>query len=175
MFLDIFVVAVLLIALGLGFRNGIFIEFLSVFGFVASFFLSKKLTPMVMEKAGIETGKNGDVISYAVGFFVCLIGVWIIVQFLKKIFEGDDKGIVVRFLGAVIGAVKGAFIVVILLLILNILGDYIEVLKGYTKDSKSNAIFVDAIPSLEKYLPEIIKEKVNEIRNKKLADRLSRL
>jgi len=174
MYLDIFVVIVLLLALILGFRNGIFIEFLSVFGFVASFFLSKKLTPVFVQKMGLDTGKNGDVISYAVGFFVCLFCITIIIQFLKRIFEGD-KGFVIRLLGAIAGVLKGVFVISVFLLILNILSDYFEIVKTYTKDSRANQMFVDTIPSLEKYLPAIVNEKLNEIRNKKLADKLSRL
>jgi membrane protein required for colicin V production len=177
MYLDIFVVVVLLLAIILGAKNGIFIEFLSVFGFVSSFFVSKKITPIVITKMVIDTGKNGDIIAYAAGFLVSLIFISVIIHYLKKIFEQDSKGVVVIILGAMFGLFKGIILSFILVLILNIVGDYIDVVEEYTKGSKSNEIFVDlAVPTIDKYLPDILKEKLDKIKNKKIvSDKLGEL
>jgi membrane protein required for colicin V production len=171
MYLDIFVVIILVLAIILGAKNGIFIEFLSVFGFICSFFISKKVTPIVVAKMAIDTGKNGDMIAYGAGFLVSLLFMTIIIHYLKKIFDEEKKGLIIIVLGAMFGFLKGVILSFIIILILNIVGDYIDVVETYTKESKSNEIFIDlAVPTIDKYLPEILKEKLDKKKVKQIIN-----
>ena len=177
MYLDIAVGIILFILIYLGVRNGFFVEFLTIFGVVASFFISKRLTPIVVEKfASTQIETQYEFIAYITVFIIGWMLMTLVVHFLQKIFAGERKGSIIRLLGGLIGLGRGLLITGVLLLALNITGDYVEEVRNHLQESKSNGIFLSAVPAVSGFLPPIITEKLNKIKNQEIMDeQLSRL
>lgn len=176
MYLDIFVILVLLILIFLGFKNGIFVEVLTIFGVVASFFISKKITPTIIEKTSLKIESGYYFIAYIVVFIICWMLVTLIVHYLQRVFNGERKSPIIRILGGIIGFGRGILIVGIVLLAINIAGEFVVPVKEYVGESKSNELFIKLIPTLKEYLPSAISDKLNNIKNENIMnDKMSRL
>ncbi|MGF6906307.1 CvpA family protein [Fusobacterium sp. PH5-44] len=176
MYLDIFVILVLLILVFLGVRNGIFVEVLTIFGVMASFFISKKITPTVIEKTSLKIESGYYFIAYIVVFIICWMLITLIVHYLQRVFNGERKSPIIRILGGLIGFGRGALIVSIVLLAANIAGEFVVPVKEYIGQSKANELFIKFIPTIKEYLPSAIGDKLNNINNENVMnDKMSRL
>lgn len=177
MYLDIFVGIVLLVLIFLGIRNGIFVEALSILGVVASFFMSKKLTPIVVDKfLSKKIEAQYEFIAYIAVFIICWMLMTLLVNVLQRVFDGEKKGPLIRLFGGLIGLGRGLLISCILFLALNIIGGYVGEVKGYLKESKANETFLNFVPAISRFLPPIITEQLNKIKNQEIMeDKLSKL
>ena len=176
MYLDIAIGIIFLVLILLGVKNGFFIEFLSIFGVAASFFISKKFTPTVVEKfASTQMNTQYEFIAYITVFIIGWMLMTLVVHFFKRMFE-NEKNPMIRLLGGLIGLGRGLLITGVLLLALNITGDYVEEVRNHLQESKSNGIFLSAVPAVSGFLPPIITEKLNKIKNQEIMnEQLSRL
>ena len=119
MYLDIIILVVLILAILDGLKNGLFVEFLSVFGLVINFIAARYFTPILIQFLNLKSNDTNYFIVYIVMFWAVYIVIGLILHFLKNIMEGLTKGFVLRILGGIIGAAKGAVLALVVIFIFN--------------------------------------------------------
>lgn len=171
MYLDIIILVVLVLAILDGLKNGLFVEFLSVFGLIINFVIARYCTPIVLNFLNIKSNDTNYFIVYIVTFWATYIVIGIILHFLKNIMEGLTKGFILRILGGVIGAVKGAVLALVVILIFNFTSDLFPEIKKYGNKSKAAETLLKTAPLIEEYIPKVFKDKLDEAKNEKIIDR----
>lgn len=171
MYLDIVVGIVLAFSLLYGLKNGLFVEFLAIFGLVINFVIAKKYTPAVIDILGLSKDKDRYFIVYVITFWAVYILLGILVSLIRNVLKNQSKGIIIRVLGGVLGAVKGLLLAVIILLIYNYSADTFKGLKKYSSGSWFNKVFLEKAPELEQYIPEVFQDKLKELKDGELVDR----
>lgn len=171
MYLDIVLAIVLILSLLDGLKNGVFIEFLSLFGIVINFVLAKYLTPKIIDFLNLAKGDNSYVVIYVLIFWAVYIAVGILLHFFRNIVENQQKGFLTRILGAVLGGIKGFVVCMIIIFIFDFSVDKFSSLAKYGEDSKGTKIFLKVTPTIEEYLPKAFKDKINSIKDDRLIDR----
>lgn len=171
MYLDIVILVVLILAILDGLKNGLFVEFLSVFSLVINFVVAKYFTPILIEFLNLKSSETNYFIVYIVMFWAVYIIIGIVLHFLKNIMEGLTKGFVLRVLGGVIGTAKGAVLALVVIFIFNFMSDLIPEIKKYGDKSRAAETLLKTAPLIEEYIPKVFKDKLDEVRNEKLIDR----
>ena len=108
MYLDIVILVVLVLAILDGLKNGLFVEFLSVFGLIINFVAAKYFTPILMEFLKFKVNETNYFIIYIIIFWAVYIVMGIFLHFLRNIMDSQNKGFILRILGGLIGSIKGA-------------------------------------------------------------------
>lgn len=163
MYLDIVIVVVILGAIINGLRNGLFIEFLSIFGLLINFFVAKLLTPIIIDFLNLNRGDY--IITYLIIFVAIYIITGMILHFFISIMEGQRKCPFIRFLGGLLGILKGFIVALVIVFCFNYASQNMKSLRKYQKDSYANEIFLDMIPKIEEYTPDAIKKELNRLKN----------
>ena len=89
----------------------------------------------------------------------------IVLCIANRVLKENSKGIITRGVGAIIGFAKGLVIALVVLLIYNFSLDIAPSIRVYSVGSKSNEIFAEVVPEIERFIPDIFVEKLNYIRN----------
>ncbi|WP_410207932.1 CvpA family protein [Fusobacterium sp.] len=171
MYLDIVVLIVLVLSILDGLKNGLFVEFLSVFGLVINFLLAKYLTPKVIVFLNQQSGSNNYFVVYIIIFWAVYIVVGLLLHWCRSIMDSQSKGLLVKFLGAVLGSVKGFILAMIIIFCFDFAVDNFKGLEKYRTGSRSTEIFLKVAPVVEEHMPKIFKDKLNSIKNEKILDR----
>ena len=106
MYLDIVILVVLVLAILDGLKNGLFVEFLSVFGLIINFVAAKYFTPILMEFLKFKVNETNYFIIYIIIFWAVYIVMGIFLHFLRNIMDSQNKGFILRILGGLIGSIK---------------------------------------------------------------------
>ncbi len=159
MYLDILILVIFILGIFSGIRNGIFVEIISVFGFVVNLLITKIYTPVVLNflKRSDASFENNYVITYIVTFITVYLAVSIILIFVKKAFKGLRKGFFNKMMGGIAGFVKAS-----------ILSPSLE---KYSQGSTTIGIFYEIIPNFETYIPDILVEDFNKNATKKIIEK----
>lgn len=171
MYLDIVVGVILVFSLLCGLKNGLFVEFLAIFGLVVNFVIAKRYTPTVIDILGLSKDKDRYFIVYVITFWAVYILLGIMVSLVRNVLRNQSKGIIIRSLGGALGAAKGLLLTVIILLIYNYAADTFNGLKKYSSGSWFNKVFLEKAPEMEKYIPEVFQAKLKELKDGELVDR----
>ena len=171
MYLDIAIGVVILFSLLYGFKNGLFVEFIAIFGVVINFIIAKKYTPAVIDFLNLSKDKDRYFVVYVVTFWAVYIILGIIISLIRGSLNNQGKGIITRFLGGVLGAIKGLFLALIILLIFNYSADIFKSLRKYSSGSYVNKLFLEKAPELEEYIPDVFQAKLKELKNGELVDK----
>jgi membrane protein required for colicin V production len=151
--LDWVVVAVLVASILLGLLRGLVYEVMSVLSWIAAFILAQWFAPEVSGR--LPMGNSGEAIRYAAAFLL----VFVIAMFtggllawlVKKMVEAVGLKPVDRALGAIFGLVRGAMLVLVLAVVVNLTplknGDW-------WNESKSAEVAGAALRGLQPVLPE---------------------
>lgn len=172
MYLDIVVLIVLVLSILDGLKNGLFVEFLSVFGLIINFLLAKLLTPKVMLFLNLNNGNNSYFIIYIIIFWAIYIIIGLFLHYFRGIMESQSKGLLIKFLGGVLGCIKGTILAMIIIFCFDFAVDYFKDLEKYRTGSRSTEIFLKISPKIEEHMPQTFKDKLNAIKNEKILDRL---
>lgn len=171
MYLDIVVLVVLILSVLDGLKNGLFVEFLSVFGLVINFLLAKFLTPKVMGFLNQQVTENNYFIVYIVVFWAVYIVVGLLLHCCRTVMANLSKGITVKLLGAVLGAVKGFILAMLIVFCFDFAVDNFKGLEKYRTGSRATDIFLKVVPVVEEHMPKTFKDKLNTLKNEKILDR----
>ena len=163
MYLDIIILVVLILAILDGLKNGLFVEFLSVFGLVINFIAARYFTPILIQFLNLKSNDTN--------YFIVYIVIGLILHFLKNIMEGLTKGFVLRILGGIIGAAKGAVLALVVIFIFNFTSDLLPEIKKYGNNSRAAETMLKVAPLIEEYIPKVFKEKLDAVKNEKLIDK----
>ena len=119
--LDWVFAGVLLISLLIGAWRGLVYEVLSVFAWIAAFFVAQWLAPDAA--AWLPMGRAAEPLRYAAGFAVVFIAVVfsgaLVAWLLKKLMESVGLRPVDRTLGAIFGLVRGAVLLLAFAVVVN--------------------------------------------------------
>lgn len=171
MYLDIIILVVLILAILDGLKNGLFVEFLSVFGLVINFIAARYFTPILIQFLNLKSNDTNYFIVYIVMFWAVYIVIGLILHFLKNIMEGLTKGFVLRILGGIIGVAKGAVLALVVIFIFNFTSDLLPEIKKYGNNSRAAETMLKVAPLIEEYIPKVFKEKLDAVKNEKLIDK----
>ncbi len=148
-FVDIGVILFSIIFLAYGFKNGLLLEIAGIAGTIVSFFLTF-LYPINR----FISFKN-TMLSYILSFVIYFSVIYIIFIVLSKIFRKTPLGFIDRLLGMVFGFVKGAFISLVIILILS----FFPIKSKALNDS----ISMKVVKNLKPYISKIISNPKNKI------------
>lgn len=165
MYLDIIVCVILLLAILTGATNGMYVEFISMFGLFLNIMLTKSYTPSIISFFKIKYINNNYALTYIEVFISLYLLIKIVLCISNRVLRDKSKGIITRGIGALIGLAKGTVIAFIFLLIYNFSMDLFPSIRVYSVGSKANVIFADTVPEMEKFIPDIFVEKLNRMRN----------
>lgn len=168
MYLDILIVLIFILSILDGIKSGFLVQFFNIFGIIIDFIVTKKLTPIVMEKLELTSTNDNYLIMYIVVFFLVYIAIAILLFFIGIILKNQNKGFLSKGLGGIVGAVKGTLICMILLFVINSIGQKYIKLNKYINESKINDIYLNKIEYIDSYVPKQIKNEINRIRSKNI-------
>lgn len=171
MYLDMAIGIVVIFSLLYGLKNGLFVEFLAIFGLVINFIIAKRYTPTVIDFLNLSKDRDRYFIVYVITFWAVYIILGIIVSMIRNVLDNQGKGIILRLLGAILGGIKGIFLSLIILLIFNYSADIFKGLKKYSAGSYINKIFLEKAPELEEYIPDVFQSKLKELKNGELVNK----
>ncbi len=170
MILDLIIISLLAYGAYRGFTKGFLLQiatfaalFLGIFGAIR---LSSYTSAFFIERFDLS-GEYLPIISFAVTFIAIVILVHFAARLLEKLIEAVALGIVNRLFGVLFGMIKLAFIISIILVVLNTIHSYKPFLP-VDKLSKSKLYkpFSSLAPAVFPYLrlnvPQEIKEHVPE-------------
>lgn len=169
MYLDILIGVVMLISILFGIKNGFVVEFISTFGVIINFVITQKVTPMVLKYVENYFGTNYTY-TYIISFILVFILFSILIHILNIILKKQSVFFISRILGGVLSLAKGIIISALILLIYNVTADTFRIEK-YGKDSNVNAYFLEFSKDMDKYIPEVFKDKLKEVRDNKTIDK----
>jgi len=120
-YLDIILVALIIISAISGFKKGIIHQLASLVALVLGIFLAVKFTKVVAPffQNYITSSENASkIIAFILIFIVVMILVHLLGKFLEKILEEVELGIINKLAGLVFGIIKMLFIVSALMIFL---------------------------------------------------------
>lgn len=170
MYLDLIILAVLIVSLLFGIKNGFFVEFISTFGVVINFVITQKITPIVLKYVENYVGTNYT-FTYVILFIIIFASFSVLIHILNLILKKRDVSFFSRIFGGFLSLLKGAAIGGLILLIFNVTSDKFSNIGKYGKDSKINNFFLEKSENIDKYIPKVFKEKLREIRDNKTIDK----
>ena len=143
---DWFILIVLIASGIISFARGFTKEFLSLFlwlaAFIAAISLEYLATPKINEFIGNE--EISKIISYIVVFLICIFIGGMIIKFISKLIKWSGASGFDRFLGVVLGLMRGSIVLFVIFLLLP---------SGIkTTDLINNSKIT---PIIQKYAPEI--------------------
>ena len=97
MYLDMAIGVVILFSLLYGLKNGLFVEFIAIFGVVINFIIAKKYTPAVIDFLNLSKDKDRYFIVYVVTFWAVYIILGIIISLIRGSLNNQGKGIIIDF------------------------------------------------------------------------------
>lgn len=169
MYLDIIVLIIIILSIIDGLKNGLFVEILSMFGLGLNFMIAKMATPLIMKNLNLETENNYFVI-YVLVFWGVYIFMGVLLHYIKNIMQKQNKGIVLKIFGGLIGVLKGFIISMLIVFCFNYLSNIFYELEKYGENSKAEVAFLKLVPVIDKYTPKTFKEKIKSFKNKKMIN-----
>lgn len=117
---DLALLAVLLISVGIGLWRGLVFEVMSLAGWVVAYFAAPPLAPLV--EAMLPEGKFGPAVVHVVSLvlaFIFVLIVWSLVsRLVKTLIHATPLSVLDRLGGAGFGALRGVFIALLLVLVI---------------------------------------------------------
>lgn len=170
MYLDILILFIFIIVIIKGLKDGLLVQFFSIFGFSVDLLIAQKFTPLVMNQLNIEKGENNYIISYLIIFLLSYAIISIVVYFIKVILRNQSKGVIFRLLGGGIGFLKGVLISIIVLIIFNYVSQKYPTVENYGVGSKANDFFLENNYYIKDYFPKEIKNNLRTSGIKKTVE-----
>ena len=113
---DIAVVALLLLSVLIGLTRGVVFELLSLAGWVAAYLVARSFTPWL--QPSIPVGEPGSVLNHAIAFACVFLGslvVWSLgARLVRAAIRATPLSAVDRLLGALFGALRGMIVLLVL-------------------------------------------------------------
>jgi len=174
MYIDAFLIGIILISILFGIKKGLIFEFFSLFGILIATLISKKIVNRIY--AIIKNSSGESTVKFIIAYVIIFIGVYLILYLIllitKKFFEKVLLGWVDRLGGGIIGLLKGIIISLIIIVILSVVSNFNKDVKKYLKDSYSGKIISEISPKLTKIFPDSMNKKLREFQTDKAIEDL---
>lgn len=167
MYIDIALAVIILLFIIMGFRRGILVEFLSLFGLLFNIALSKKLTPVIF--AQLKTSNNGEAASmiiYGVVFFITFIVISFLLRIIKKGLKKSFNNKIFKALGALIGVIKGLILMSIVVYVCIFLASYNKSVEEQVQTSLAVRTYQEISAAVLPMLPEDVSEFIRTYTDK---------
>lgn len=171
MYLDIIILIILGLSIIGGINNGFIVEFISTFGILINLYISHKLTPSVCYMTAKYLTKQNDTYIYAITFLILFLIITILLHLLNTFLKNQQISFLFRILGGGISFLKGLLICGIFLLFYNIGQEKIKPLSKLGETSIANEYFLQMTDEVDFYIPNELKNKINEIKTNKTIDK----
>lgn len=165
-YLDIIVGALLAFALFKGFKNGLIIELASLAALVLGILGAVKFSCITAGYLSqyIDSGHIG-LIAFIVTFILIVVGIHMVARVVDKLVAAVALGFVNRFLGAAFSILKYAFIMSVVIAVLNGFGRGFDIIP---KEQKENSFLYGPVssiaPSVFPYLYfDEVKDKLEDV------------
>jgi|GEM_PF-886028 len=116
--LDIAIIAFLILAIVWSIRHGFAGELRGSTGWIITLLISLRFGAFLGDVLAPKLGEVAHLSTY-VGFIVLVLVLRFIFSAISRIFENNDFGLIDRFFSGLVGFVKGAFLLSIILLVLS--------------------------------------------------------
>ena len=156
---DIALVALLLLSMVLGMMRGLVFEVLALAGWVVSFLLAQWMTPRMA--GSVPVGTPGSMVNVAATFALVFVGtlfVWALLAWLiKKLVRASAISAVDRALGAAFGLVRG----VLIALVVATLVLWTPLARSASwKESHGAALLHKMLAGLKPHMPQMLAERL---------------
>lgn len=156
--IDIFLLLLILFGAYRGYKKGLLIEIITLFAFVIAVISGMKLSHSAISFFSESSDKNSEKwLPFAVFlliFILVFVGIFFLGKLLKNILDYSLLGDFDSWVGAVVGALKVAFAVSLLLWLIHYAK--IDIPKSYTSDSIIYPNLIHFAPDLVKYVSYVI-------------------
>lgn len=158
-YLDI-VILIPVVWLGfIGFKKGLIIELATLLALVGGVFAALKFSNYASEiLTDSVSSKYLPLVAFCATFIAVVVFVFLLGKLLEKAIKVIALGIVNRILGALFGVLKSLFVVGSLILIVEKINEYSEVVSK--SDKNSSMLYVPLLESIHTILPAIEKTEV---------------
>lgn len=171
MYLDIVIAIILIFAIMEGIKDGFLMQFFSIFGVIVDFIVAKKLTPIAIERMGLNNTDNNYLLTYIGVFIASYIVISILMFFIGIVLKAQSKGFISRILGGIFGLAKGVLISTVVLVIFNFVAQKYSKLDKYSDGSEVNKVFLEKSYLLEDYMPKELKSKLGYVKGRELVEK----
>ncbi|MGL4403272.1 MAG: CvpA family protein [Fusobacteriaceae bacterium] len=171
MYVDLVILAILLMYVISGLRMGFFVEFITIFGVIGNFYFAGRFTPMVMNFLHKNIAQDNYLFIY-ITIFICLyIFLMIFTSLLNAFFKSQDKGLLTRLGGGIISGIKGILVVLVLITGYNFMAKKDADYKKLGEKSVVLERYDEWIHVFYQYIPEEAKLKIDEMKKNRLVDK----
>ncbi|MGL5962968.1 MAG: CvpA family protein [Fusobacteriaceae bacterium] len=170
MYIDLVILAILLMYIITGLRMGFFVEFITIFGVIGNFYLTGRFTPMILEVVGEKLGKDNYLLVYVTSFISLYLFLMIFTSLLNAFFKSQDKGILTRFGGGVISGIKGILVILVLITGYNFMVKKNPDFKKIGEKSIVLERYDEWIHIFYEYVPEEVKTKIDEMKKNRMIE-----
>lgn len=171
MYLDILLVIIVILGLIDGVRKGFIYQFFSAFSIFLDYVIARNFTPLIMDTLGISTSDASYLMSFIAVFVISYIVLGFVKLALSLILKKENNTLLSKLGGGVLGLAKSLIIVVMILMGYNFLEQHIKSLSNFGKNSQINMMFLEKSESFEEYLPREAKNKITQIREKRVVEK----
>jgi membrane protein required for colicin V production len=156
---DIALVALLLLSMVLGMIRGLVFEMLALAGWVVALLAAQWITPRL--SSGLPVGAPGSVVNHAATFGLIFVGtlfVWALLAWLiNRLVRASAVSAVDRTLGAAFGLVRG----VLIALVVEVLVLWTPVAHSASwKESHGAAVLQRLLAELKPHVPQVLAERL---------------
>lgn len=164
--IDIMIAIILFIFLCMGFYYGFIVEFLSIFGLVVNYYISKIATPKIVEYVKVYYPELTNQKAYIALFVVLYFIVIALLRNVSAFFRGKEKRIGDRMAGAILALGKGGILSLIILAIVVALSSHSETVSQYSENSRAVSFYKEIEGKLIALIPsDVNMEKVLKVEN----------
>lgn len=167
MYLDITILAIVLLTFIFGIKNGFIVEFMSTFGVVINFIITQKVAPIVIKIAKSYVGEYSYDYVYGITFVVIFMFFSLLIHLLNSFLKKQRISLLSRISGGILSFLKGLLIGFLVILIYNIVLESFPKILDLGKNSKVNEYFIENSYKINDYIPAVFKEKLMELRDER--------
>ena len=113
---DLFLLALLLLSAAVGFWRGLFFEVMSLLGWVVAYFAAVWFSPVAAPHIPVGTpGGALNQLASVIGVFVAVLIVWALLsRLLRMLLRATPLSLIDRLLGAMFGVIRGVLILLLI-------------------------------------------------------------
>lgn len=169
MYIDIAVLLIILVMTIWGLKKGLIMELFSLFGVFISVICTKYITPFMSDtlSLNINDKRITYMVIYVISFLIVFIGLFMLSLLLKKIVKALYLGKLDKSGGAIIGFTKGILISCIIVILVIVASKFEKESAKQLKESRTVEIALKASPSILKFFPKEVRERVEKYKNNK--------
>lgn len=160
-FIDIFLGVLLAYGIFKGIKNGLIVEFASLISFILGIYIAVKFSSVV--GGFIGESKSAKVLAFVLTFILVVIGIHLLAKVFSKIASAMFLGLINRIGGAILGGLKTALILGVILSLfqkVNINNALIS------KETQESSLFFNPILKTSEFMMPVLTNWFEDLKKK---------